>query len=46
MNAIKAWLFPGRGTGVRFVYPEDEAATIGFDAAPAQSSADHDRQPQ
>lgn len=98
MNAIKAWFYPGSGTGVRFVYPEDEAATIaaackepvpethekvqnatqansekvylitpekqeqdytpneltkpdqtdanGFDAAPAQSSADHDRQPQ
>jgi hypothetical protein len=28
MNAIKAWFYPGSGTGVRFVYPEDEAATI------------------
>jgi len=98
MNAIKAWLYPGSGMGVRFVYPEDEAATIaaackepvpethdkvqtaeqansekiylitpekqeqnytpneltkpdrtdtnGFAAAPAQSSADHECQPQ
>ena len=97
MNAIKAWFYPGSGMGVRFVYPEDEAAkiaaackepvpethgkvqnaeqansekiylitperqeqnytpneltkpdqtdTTGVDAAPAQSSADHDRQP-
>ena len=28
MNAIKAWFYPGSGMGVRFVYPEDEAATI------------------
>src|SRR5215469_13044636 len=28
VNAIKAWFYPGSGTGVRLIYPEDEAATI------------------
>src|SRR5215469_11663524 len=28
VNAIKAWFSPGSGTGVRLIYPEDEAATI------------------
>lgn len=27
-KAIKSWLYPGSGTGVRFVYPKDEAETI------------------
>lgn len=27
-KAIKAWFYPGSGTGVRFVYPKDEAEVI------------------
>ncbi len=26
--AVKAWLYPGSGTGVRFIYSEEEAAKI------------------
>lgn len=28
MNAIKAWFYPDSGLGIRFIYPEDEAAEI------------------
>ena len=27
-KAIKSWFYPGSGSGIRFVYPEDEAALI------------------